>query len=201
MEDPLLELAFALRFVEGWGWCGVAATEQGLLASTLAYSSEADCLRALEEASTAGRTAAKGPRRLRRRRASQSGVSAAGRTAYQLAGNGLEQLWEYLATGRQRLEAPLDLRAGTGFQLKTWTALRTVGFGETRTYAWVARTIGSERATRAVGTAIGTNPLLIFVPCHRVVGARGLGGFSRGIPLKRRLLDHEQAWPRLRMSV
>ena len=71
-------------------------------------------------------------------------------------------------------------------------------FGETRSYAWLARAVGSPHATRAIGRAVGSSPNLIFVPCHRIVGSRGLGGYARGISVKRQLLDHEEAWPRMR---
>ena len=198
MTAPFLELAFAVRFVEGWGWCGTAATEVGLVAATLAHQSEAKCLDELQAASTAARKRARGARRLRRRRTDHLDWAPAGRSAYQLAGNGLEQLWEYLCTGRQRLDAPLDQRAGTEFQRRTWDVLRQIPFGQTRSYAWLARAIGQPRATQAVGAAVGSNRLLILLPCHRVVAARGVGGYSRGTAVKRRLLDHEQAWPRMR---
>ena len=201
LSTSFLELAFALRFVEGWGWCGAAATEVGLVATTIAYGSEADCLRQLETDSTAGRTRARGAVRLRERREVYEAANRAeARSAYQIAGNGLEQLWEYLTVGRARLNAPLDLRGGTPFQRQVWDVLKGIEFGQTETYASVARAVGNEGATRAVGTAIGANPVLVFIPCHRVVSARGLGGFSRGIAIKRRLLDHERAWPRLALQ-
>ena len=87
---------------------------------------------------------------------------------------------------------PLDLSAGTQFQQQVWQALRTIPRGETRSYAWVARQIGRPKAARAVGAACGANPVLLLVPCHRVVASDGtLGGFSCGLPLKRRLLALE----------
>ncbi len=196
MTEPFLELAYAVRHIEEWGWCGAAATEVGLIAASVAHKSEADCVAELATAS-AGVRNRRGARRLRARRGDHREWTAAARTAYQTAGNGLEQLWEYISTGRQRMDAPLDQRAGTEFQRKTWDVLRALPFGETRTYAWVARAAGRPDATRAVGTAVGTNRLLIFVPCHRVVAVGGLGGYSRGTAVKRRLLDHEQAWPRM----
>ena len=104
----------------------------------------------------------------------------------------VRQLQTYAAGRPVRFTIPLDLRAGTAFQQKVWRALQTIPYGETRSYAWVARKIGKPKATRAVGTACGANPVPIVVPCHRVVASDGsLGGFSGGLPLKRRLLALE----------
>lgn len=86
---------------------------------------------------------------------------------------------------------PVDL-IGTEFQLKVWNALRKVPRGSVRTYAGIATDVGSPRAVRAVGMANSVNPIAIVVPCHRIVetGLR-LGGFSGGLPMKRRLLHLE----------
>ncbi|NQU10361.1 methylated-DNA--[protein]-cysteine S-methyltransferase [bacterium] len=87
---------------------------------------------------------------------------------------------------------PLDLSAGTDFQRRVWRTLRSIPFGETRSYAWVARRVGRPRAARAVGAACGANPVPVLVPCHRVVAGDGsLGGFSAGLGWKRRLLALE----------
>ncbi|WP_275416150.1 methylated-DNA--[protein]-cysteine S-methyltransferase [Macrococcus brunensis] len=81
---------------------------------------------------------------------------------------------------------------GTPFQLEVWDALRTIPYGATCTYSDIAEMIGRPRAVRAVGGAIGRNPVLISIPCHRVIGKNGkLTGFSSGLHLKRRLLDIE----------
>ncbi|GGB01225.1 methylated-DNA--[protein]-cysteine S-methyltransferase [Macrococcus hajekii] len=81
---------------------------------------------------------------------------------------------------------------GTPFQQDVWQALLTIPYGETVTYGDIARQIGRPKAVRAVGGAIGRNPVLIAVPCHRVIGKNGrLTGFSSGLHLKRRLLDVE----------
>jgi len=83
---------------------------------------------------------------------------------------------------------------GTPFQLEAWSALRTIPFGQTLSYGQQARRVGRPKAARAVGAANGRNPIPIVIPCHRVVGARGdLVGFSSGLPIKRWLLEHEQA--------
>jgi len=82
--------------------------------------------------------------------------------------------------------------AGTPFQQQVWAELRRIPAGETRTYAQIAQAIGQPQAVRAVGTAIGRNPLAYLIPCHRVVRTDGsLGGFRWGLAIKRRLLDAE----------
>ena len=196
MAGEIQEVALVARRVEPWDWCGVAATEIGLVSATLAHASEAACVDALRAASTAARNRSRGAQRLHRRRLGEPSSAASGWSAHQMAGNGLEQLWEYLLTGRQRLAIPLDRRAGTDFQQRTWDILRGIPFGEVQSYSWVASALEQPRATRAVGMAIGANALLVFIPCHRVVAARGLGGYSRGLDVKRRLLAHERSWPR-----
>jgi methylated-DNA-[protein]-cysteine S-methyltransferase len=107
----------------------------------------------------------------------------------------VQQILEYLDGKRSAFELELDLR-GTDFQRRVWEQLLAIPYGETRTYAELARTIGEPGAARAVGTANGANPCAIVVPCHRVVAAGGkLGGFGGGLPLKRRLLALEHARP------
>ena len=81
---------------------------------------------------------------------------------------------------------------GTPFQRQVWSVLETIEWGKTLTYKTVANTLNKPSAARAVGTAIGKNPLPIFIPCHRVVGSNGsLTGFSGGIDIKRKLLALE----------
>ena len=103
------------------------------------------------------------------------------------------QLADYFAGRRQSFDLPLVL-TGTDFQKSVWTALRTIPFGETRSYAWLAQAIGRPTASRAVGAANGANPLPIIIPCHRVIGSNGaLTGFGGGIETKKHLLEHETA--------
>lgn len=85
----------------------------------------------------------------------------------------------------------LDYADATAFQQAVWQATRSIPHGSTRTYGWVAARIGRPHASRAVGRALGRNPIAIVVPCHRVVAGGGLGGFGGGIALKKRLLDLE----------
>lgn len=87
---------------------------------------------------------------------------------------------------------PLDVVSGTPFQRQVWDALRTIPYGETRSYAWLAGAVGKPGAARAVGQANGANPVAIVVPCHRVVAADGgIGGYAGGIGMKRSLLALE----------
>ncbi len=104
-----------------------------------------------------------------------------------------EQLTAYLEGSLRVFSVPLDLR-GTSFQLEVWQALLEVGYGETCSYACVAARIGRPAAVRAVGMANGSNPVPIFVPCHRVIGRDGtLTGYGGGLDLKERLLRLEGA--------
>ena len=103
------------------------------------------------------------------------------------------QLEEYFAGRRKQFTLRLD-PSGTLFQRKVWSALLTIPFGETRSYAQIARQIGKPMATRAVGAASGRNPISIVAPCHRVVGSTGaLTGFAGGLGVKAHLLAFEGA--------
>jgi len=86
----------------------------------------------------------------------------------------------------------LDLGNATPFRRAVWEATRSIPYGETRSYEWIAQRIGKPKAARAVGQALKSNPFPIIVPCHRVIGKDGsLTGFSCGIDVKKRLLDME----------
>jgi methylated-DNA-[protein]-cysteine S-methyltransferase len=103
------------------------------------------------------------------------------------------QLAAYFAGALTTFALPLAAR-GTPFQERVWAALRGIGFGETISYAELARRVGEPRAARAVGAANARNPLSVVVPCHRVIGADGsLTGFGGGVERKRWLLRHEGA--------
>ncbi len=102
------------------------------------------------------------------------------------------ELDEYFAGTRQAFDVPLH-PSGTPFQLEVWGALLAIPYGQTVSYADIARRIRRPRAVRAVGAANGANPLSIFVPCHRVIGSHGdLTGYGGGLPAKRWLLAHER---------
>lgn len=103
------------------------------------------------------------------------------------------QLDEYFAGTRSRFDLPLDFH-GTDFQKSVWAALLTIPFGETRSYAEIARQLGRPTAFRAVGAANGKNPISIVAPCHRVIGTNGtLTGFAGGLEGKAFLLELEGA--------
>jgi methylated-DNA-[protein]-cysteine S-methyltransferase len=101
------------------------------------------------------------------------------------------QLAEYFAGRRKEFSLQLD-PSGTPFQRKVWRALLTIPYGETRSYAQIAKQIGNPTAARAVGAANGRNPISIVTPCHRVVGSTGaLTGFAGGLDVKAHLLAFE----------
>jgi methylated-DNA-[protein]-cysteine S-methyltransferase len=103
----------------------------------------------------------------------------------------IAQLNEYFAGERTEFDLALDMR-GTQFQKDVWNALLTIPYAETRSYGEIARQIGRPDRARAVGSANGSNPISIIVPCHRVIGADGsLVGYGGGLDRKRFLLDHE----------
>jgi AraC family transcriptional regulator of adaptative response/methylated-DNA-[protein]-cysteine methyltransferase len=105
------------------------------------------------------------------------------------------EIAEYFAGERRSFEVAVDAR-GTPFQQSVWAELRLIPFGETRSYASVARALSSPGGVRAVGQANGSNPVAIVLPCHRVVNADGgLGGYGGGLWRKRRLLALEQGQP------
>lgn len=105
----------------------------------------------------------------------------------------IRQVLEYLDGKRTLFDVPLDLR-GTPFQCAVWQALLAIPYGETRSYAEIARGVDNPGAVRAVGTANGANPVPLIVPCHRVIQSGGkLGGYGGGLDLKRRLLAMEQS--------
>ncbi|MDO9568521.1 MAG: methylated-DNA--[protein]-cysteine S-methyltransferase [Hydrogenophaga sp.] len=105
-----------------------------------------------------------------------------------------QQLTRYCAGNLNAFDLPLDLSGGTPFQQSVWQALLSIPAGQTRRYGELASQIGRPAAVRAVGAAIGRNPLSIVVPCHRVVGADGsLTGYAGGLDRKAALLERERS--------
>lgn len=103
-----------------------------------------------------------------------------------------QQLEQYFAQERTVFDIPLDWEDGTVFQRSIWEQLRPIPFGRTCSYGDIARAIDNPRAVRAVGGAVGRNPISIIVPCHRVIGSDGsLTGFSGGMHRKIALLELE----------
>ncbi|MFF9341604.1 MULTISPECIES: methylated-DNA--[protein]-cysteine S-methyltransferase [unclassified Streptomyces] len=110
-------------------------------------------------------------------------------------GEAVRQLEEYFGGRRERFDVPLDTGAGTEFQRRVWAALEEIPYGTTVSYGEIGRRVGAGGpGVRAVGTAIGRNPLLVVRPCHRVIGADGsLRGYAAGPERKRSLLGLEGA--------
>lgn len=107
----------------------------------------------------------------------------------------LKELSAYFAGERPRFQTPLRLR-GTAFQRTVWETLRQIPYGQTVSYGSLALTIGRPTGARAVGMAVGQNPVSIIVPCHRVIGKDGsLTGYGGGLERKAWLLRHEGAVP------
>jgi methylated-DNA-[protein]-cysteine S-methyltransferase len=102
-----------------------------------------------------------------------------------------DELSQFFSGARRNFSVPLQPH-GTGFQLSVWSELQKVGWGETCTYREIAERLGKPKGFRAVGGAVGRNPIPIFIPCHRIVGANGaLTGFSGGLDNKQILLGYE----------
>lgn len=105
-----------------------------------------------------------------------------------------QQLAQYFAGQRSTFDVPLDLTAGTAFQQTVWQALLGIPCGQVASYGSIAKELGNSAAVRAVGAAVGRNPISVIVPCHRVLGATGaLTGYAGGLDRKTALLQLENA--------
>ncbi|MDU5229066.1 MAG: methylated-DNA--[protein]-cysteine S-methyltransferase [Anaerococcus sp.] len=105
----------------------------------------------------------------------------------------IKEINQYLSKYRKEFSIyDLVILEGTRFQKEVWHELQNIPYGETRSYKGIAKNIGNENAVRAVASAIGKNPLMIIIPCHRVIGSDGkMHGYAYGINLKKYLLDLE----------
>ncbi len=166
-KDPAQIPRARWRVVEvAWGWCGLQRGTVGLTRVSLP-GARADA----EGAVSAGAEEA----------ASDSLLVAAA-----------ELLAAYFDGERRVCDLPLELEGMGAFSRDVLRACATIPWGSTRTYGELAAQVGSPRAARAVGQALGRNPLPVLIPCHRVIGADGrLVGFGAGPEFKRRLLEHE----------
>ncbi|MBS0159423.1 MAG: methylated-DNA--[protein]-cysteine S-methyltransferase [Nitrospira sp.] len=150
-------------FKTPWGWVTVTASAKGLTAIDLSPSIHA-----------------------------RKPTGAKDDPAGAIVEEATSQLLAYLAGTRREFSLPIDWSGGTTFQRNVWKAITTIPYGRVRSYQWVAIRVGGKQYARAVGMALGANPVPIVVPCHRIVAHDGsLGGFSCGLPLKRRLLKLE----------
>ena len=155
-----------------WGWVAVTATDKGLTAIHLFPSH---------------RPTAPQPQ--------QAGEGAAAALLIEAQA----QLQAYIQGTRREFSLPVDMSAGTPFERKVWRAIIRIPYGRARSYQWVADRVGGKQYARAVGMALGANPVPIVVPCHRIIAQDGsLGGFSGGLPMKRRLLRLEGTLAQLR---
>jgi O-6-methylguanine DNA methyltransferase len=113
----------------------------------------------------------------------------------QLLAGVVSQLHEYFSGSRREFDLPLDVH-GTAFQRAVWSQVVRIPYGATATYGGIAQLVGKAKASRAVGAALGANPLPIVVPCHRVIGVGdSLVGFGAGLDVKEALLRLEGAYP------
>lgn len=175
-------------FETNWGWAGLAATDHGICVIILPRRSKQEVERALAQEVRRGRFA--GP-------TSEAGVQLP--DAQRWAKQGVEQLTRYLDGTVRAIDLPVDLRGGTLFQRKVWRLATRIPYGRVRSYGWLAARLGGRQYARAVGLALGANPIPLVVPCHRIVSHDGsLGGFSGGLPIKRKLLALEGSLAQLR---
>jgi len=160
----------AVIFKSPWGWMGISETSKGIDAIALPKGSK----RTIE---TGLRTMVDGP--------FEPGGSARLEAARR-------QLIEYLDGKRDTFDVSLDLSRASPFRRRVWRVLQRVPYGKLRSYQWIAARVGGRRYARTVGNAVGANPLPIVIPCHRIVAQdASLGGFSCGLPMKRKLLTLE----------
>jgi methylated-DNA-[protein]-cysteine S-methyltransferase len=154
-----------ITFNTDMGWVGILASAKGLLDTTLPQRSAQEAHQLLGESIN---QATWSPR---------------------LFDDLMERLKVYFSGGKAAFPDELDLSGATRFQREVWEATRLIPYGETRSYLWVAEQIKKPKAARAVGQALGRNPLAIIVPCHRVIASDGtLGGFGGGLEMKKHLL-------------
>ena len=157
-------------FKTGWGWMSILASKAGLLAVTLPQITRQQTLDALR-----GQT--------------QRAIFSPN-----LFNDLTEKFHRYFTGGKTNFNEKLDFSRATAFQRQVWEATRLIPYGETRSYGWVAMQINKPQAARAVGQALGKNPFLLIVPCHRVIAMNGgLGGFSCGLEMKLSLLELEKS--------
>ncbi len=160
----------SMIFRSPWGWMGLAESSKGIQAIVLPKRSKRAVELDLGSQSN-------GP--------VQQEESARLETARR-------QLLDYLAGRRNTFDVPLDLSHGTSFQRHVWRTLQRVPYGKLRSYQWIAARVGGRHYARAVGNAVGANPIPIVIPCHRIVAHdASLGGFSGELSMKRKLLALE----------
>ena len=167
----------AMIFKSRWGWMAVVESDKGLVSIILPQRSRATVAAGL---------------RGRGSKAFEEGSSPRLKAAR-------NQLCEYLDGTRTAFDLTLDFSQGSIFQQQVWKQLQLVPYGRLRSYGALASRVGGRQYARAVGGAVGANPLPIVVPCHRIVAEdASIGGFSSGLPAKRKLLALEGTLSQLR---
>ena len=133
------------------------------------------------------------PGRFNARRTLTPALSLEGRGGKARGTELVEDLKQCLQGRPVEWRTPLDFRAATAFQRRVWQAIRTIPYGEVRSYGWLAEAADNARALRAVANACGANPFPLLIPCHRIIASDGsLGGFSGGVAWKKKLLQLER---------
>ena len=120
-----------------------------------------------------------------------SNLPAIAEGTYPLIEEAAGEIEEYLSGSRKEFTVPVAPE-GTDFQKDVWDAMQDIPYGSTATYGEIAKEIGRPGAARAVGMACGANPIPVIIPCHRVVASDGIGGYSGGLAIKRKLLNIER---------
>ena len=167
----------AITFRTSWGWMGILGTDQGVRVIVLPQSSPR---RPYMEMQSFSRVP------LERAKSRSPGISRILKQAQ-------AELTVYLEGKRNFFYFPIDLSGYTLFQLQVWKVTQSIPYGEVRSYGWVAERLGGGEYARAVGNALGANPLPLIVPCHRVIKKNGaFGGFTAGLSFKPRLLKLER---------
>jgi methylated-DNA-[protein]-cysteine S-methyltransferase len=162
-----VELKYTISHI-GVGWVGILGSSRGLVRTTLPLPSAGEVERQLGD---------------RLKGAVRSDDSFAGL---------VKRLRSYFAGERVSFNDKPDPSSASAFQRRVWEITRLIPYGETRSYGWVAGQLGKDGAARAVGRALGQNPLPVIIPCHRVVAKDGsLGGYSGGVGIKKELLRLE----------
>lgn len=184
-------------FHTSWGWMGLAASVNGTRAGVnrivLGQASRKAVERELMELRNS---------KFEVRRSLSPDASRRRPDLEEILKRAQTQLVEFLEGKRRELDFAVDLSEGTTFQRKVWRTILRIPYGRVRSYKWVAARVGGPRHARAVGLALGANPVPLIVPCHRVVAHDGsLGGFSCGLRIKRRLLALEGTLPQLNSPV
>ena len=157
-------------FRTGLGWAGVAVSDKGITRIVLPRGDRKAVEQELKPAKVGARS--------------------------ELLSQAVRLLERFFSGEQVLFDLPLDLRYYTPFQQRVWNTCAAIPFGETRSYQWIAERIKRPKAARAVGQAMGANPVPVIIPCHRVITSTGgLGGFSGGIGMKKKLLEMERPKP------